>query len=862
MQTKSYQQKTLERLELWIEEIKKAQIQIKNIQKGIENLNQTSSKEEAHKMSVNTPFPRYLKNYPALAWDNLRDQKQIPSVIERNKKIFPEYISRTGDNGQPIPHVCLKIPTGGGKTFLGVSALQYLKQDTGFVLWVVPTKAIYRQTIRAFRTREHPYRQILENISGGRVKILEKGHFWTKQDVQNYLCLMVLMLPSANRQKNKKFLKIFRDSGAYSSFFPEVDDVLSNQELIKLYPDLNQNEEKTWVKQSLINVFKMIGPTVILDEAHKAYGPNNENNQQFVKSINRLNPRFVLELSATPKVGISNILVNISGTELKAEEMIKIPVEIHSFTNSNWKYTLAQTQKKLNELEKQAIKLHAKENRYIRPIALVRVEQTGKAQIGREGRIHAEQVKCYLIKNLNVPKYQIRIQSSEKKELRRENLISEYSQVRWIITKDALKEGWDCSFAYILALLDNTKAKTAITQMVGRVMRQPGALQVPKIEALNRCYIYCFNQKVSEAVQKVKDSLQKEGLTGVDQFVYGYDGTHTETKTITLSRRKKYKNSKIFLPQVLHKKGKRWLPIDYDRHILSQVNWNDISGGSAVNLDDPDVVQEVKVLMDLQGKKESKVTDINTDEKVTLEYFVRRLEDVVPNPWQISRIAEGFIKKHQKKQSDTLKLLNNRVYLSEVLKKRLKKEVDKKAEQVFRKKVQKEEIRFRLETDEQLNYEMEHSFSVTLPVKSRTLQGELGQEIQYSLFEPVFESAFDSEMEKNAAIYLDKSNAIHWWHKIAARQAYYLQGWKRHKVYPDFLAYRKNNNQLFIIELKGEQFKGSRDTIYKEKLMGKLEDIYKSAYDRGEMKINSPSAVLRMMFEDTWEQDLKGLIQR
>ena len=80
-------------------------------------------------------------------------------------------------------------------------------------------------------------------------------------------------------------------------------------------------------------------------------------------------------------------------------------------------------------------------------------------------------------------------------------------------------------------------------------------------------------------------------------------------------------------------------------------------------------------------------------------------------------------------------------------------------------------------------------------------------------------------------------------------------------MYPDFLAYRQDNNRLFIIELKGEQFKKSADTDYKDNLFKKLEKTYKSSYDRGEMKINSPSAVLRMMFEDTWEQDLGGLVK-
>ena len=847
MQIKNYQQKALDQLHIWFDELKKAHLQ--------------SGKTIKVLTDQNLKLPKEIKNYPLLAWNNLKEKKLVPAILENGNKKIPEYISRTGTSGEPIPHVCLKVPTGGGKTLLGVTAFECMKQDTGFILWIVPTKAIYEQTLKAFKTREHPYRQILENISSGKIKLLQKDERFTKQDTENHLCLMMLMLPSANRQKNRDFLKIFRDSSGYKSFFPEEDDWTANQELSKKHPDLEKNNSGDWVKHSLINVLKLIRPTVILDEAHKAYGTNNESNKEFVKSVNRLNPRFVLELSATPKLGISNILINISGTELKAEEMIKLPVEIHSFTNSDWKYTLAETQKRLNELEKKAEKLHTKENRYIRPMAVIRVEQTGKAQIGK-GRIHAEDAKKYLIKHLSVLENQIKIQSSEEKGLAGENLMSEASQVRWVITKDALKEGWDCSFAYILALLDNTRANTAITQMMGRVMRQPQAHRVMGNDSLNRCYIYCFNKDVGEAVQKVKESLEREGLTGIGNFVRGYDGRDDETKEITVKRRNKYKKCKIFLPQVLHRKGKRWHPIDYDCDILGELNWKDIDGGESVNLDDKNIIQEVKATLDLQGEEEITTEILDTNENLTIDYFVRRLSDIIPNPWQATRIANNFLQKHRIQGHNAVKLLNNRIHLSEVLKKRVKKEIDIKAELVFRDKVGKDEISFRLETDDQLNYEMEHSFSVFVSKKERTLQGKHGKDIQLSLFEPVFESEFDTQLEKDAAIYLDESNAIYWWHRIAARQAYSLQGWKRHKVYPDFLAYRKNDNRLFIIELKGDQFRGNPDTEYKKNLFRKLEDTYQSAYDRGEMKINSPSAVLRMLFEDTWRPDLGILIKK
>ena len=849
MQLKNYQQQALEQLEHWLDALKEA----------------LKDREDAKEFygGKHKEVPPHMQNYPASAWASLKEHGVLPGFPIDGNIVIPDHISRTATSGEPIPHICLKIPTGGGKTLLGVAALERIKQDTGFVLWIVPTKAIYEQTIQAFKTREHPYRQLLERISGGKVKLLQKTDRFTKQDVESQLCVMMLMLPSANRQKNKEFLKIFRDSGGYTSFFPEQDDAAANDKLSAQYPDLEKNASGDWVKQSLINTLKLIRPTVILDEAHKAYGDTGKNKAklkalaEFVKSVNRLNPCFVLELSATPKIGISNILVNISGTELQAEEMIKLPIEIHSFGNSDWQHTLAETQKKLKALEAQAGQLRARENRYVRPIALVRVTYTGKSQRDKPG-VHAEDARKYLIQNLAVPENQIRIQSSEQKELAGEDLLSEMSAVRWIITKDALKEGWDCSFAYALALLDNTTAKTAITQMVGRVMRQPHARIIKKNEGLNRCYIYCYNRDVGEAVEWVKSGLESEGLTGLGDFIGGQGGG-ADPRPKTIKRRAKYKKLEIFLPKVLHKAGSGWCPIDYDRDILSAINWDEIDAGEAVNLGDENTILEITATVDIQGSRETLTDTFDAGEQLHLDYFVRRLIDMVPNPWQVARMAERFLRKHKK--HDATKLLYNRMHLSEVMRRRVKENIDTKAEEVFRGKVGRNEIRFHLETDTRLNYELNKSFEVFVSDPERSLQGEHGRPIQQSLFDPVYESGFNG-LEKDFALYLDTNNAIYWWHRIAARQAYSLQGWRRQRIYPDFVACRRDNGTLLILETKGMHLKGNEDTDYKKQLLDTLEKTYSTALERGTMEVKEPPppARFRMMFEDTWKEKMNEFV--
>ena len=843
MQLKNYQQNALEQLDRWLAALKEA--------------HKDAADGEDFYAKRKRPVPEDLKNYPRSAWQSLKEQHVLPGISDNGTLNIPDYISRNGTSGEPIPHVCLKVPTGGGKTLLGVAALERIKQDTGFVLWIVPTKAIYEQTLNSFRTREHPYRQMLERISGGKIKLLQKDDRFTRQDVESRLCIMMLMLPSANRQKGKDFLKIFRNSGSYTSFFPEQDDSTANRALSERHPDLEKNNTGDSVKQSLINVLKLIRPTVILDEAHKAYGPNDQNNKEFVKSVNRLNPRFVLELSATPKIGISNVLVNISGTELQAEAMIKLPIEIHSFGNSDWKHTLAETQKKLQELESEAQKLQARENRYIRPIALIRVQRTGREQRGR-GIIHSEDVREHLVQQLAVPQNRIKVQSSEQKELAGENLLGETSPVRWIITKDALKEGWDCSFAYVLALLDNTTATTAMTQMTGRIMRQPHARSIAQSHALNQCYIYCYNTDVGKAVDKVKAGLENEGLTGLGNAIRGA-GEGDAPQPQTIKRRPKYKRLQIFLPQVLHKEGYRWRPLEYDRDILGAIDWSGIDAGKAVNLGNKDTIQEIIATVDVQGQRSVSEEAFETGERLSLDYFVRRLTDVVPNPWQAARMTANFLKKHT--GYDDSKLLNNRIYLSEVLRRNIKETLDKKAELVFRSKIKNDAIRFHLETDEKLDYELEKSLEVYVSSQERALQGEHGRPIQQSLFEPVYESNFNG-LEMDFALYLDKSDSISWWHKIAARQQYHLQGWRRQNVYPDFVACGKGDGKLLILETKGVHLKGNEDTDYKKKLLETLEEAYNEAIDRGEMKVCEPPAVFRMMFEDRWKEQVGALVAK
>ena len=816
MELKMYQLSVLDAFSRWLETLNEAQSE-----------SETATEVLAQ---AGVDIPAEVRNYPKKAWQNLTETGGVADGQA-------EYVDRTDDANRPIPHICFKVPTGGGKTLLAAAALERLNRQTGLTLWIVPREAIYAQTKAALWNREHPYRQMLERASAGRVKVLEKDDPFNRDDIANYLCVMLLMLPAANQQKGKEFLRMFRDSGRYPSFFPDSDDILGDGRIIYDYPDLECHVEDGPVKHSLFNVFKMLRPVVVLDEAHKAYGDGakkREANEEFARSINRLNPRLVIELSATPNSDISNLLVDIEGSDLKKEEMIKLPIQVTSFSEVEWQYTLGQAVQELERLDALAKSLEDNTGRYIRPIAVVRVERTGRDQ-RNQGKIHAEDVRQYLTQNLGIPADAVRVKSSENDELGREELLSEFSPVRWIITQSALMEGWDCSFAYLLVMLDNTKAQRAITQLVGRVMRQPHAQLVGggspnPYESLNQCYVYCHNAEVGAVVEQVRNGLKAEGLTGLDDEVKSASQQESEVQLRTVHRRQPFQGQKILLPRVLHKKGAEWIPLDYQSHILPYIEW------SAIGPPDPrasasEGVKRQSATVDLGDTLPIYHPDqeLDIDKTVKISDFVRRLSDIIPNSWQAARIVQELIERLRADGETEADIYDRRSYLALMLREHVKAEVEARAEQVFRHKLKEGVIRFDLETGEP-NYRIRDSYEIQVRANDRRLEKRYGEPIQMSLFEPVFAGHFDTELERKFAYYLDEQRAIQWWHRIAVRQQgeYYIQGWKQGRIYPDFVA-MAGENRVLIFETKGGHLRGNPDTEYKQKVLQTLEGAFNAA---------------------------------
>ena len=549
MELKEFQSLVLEKLSEYLEVLKQEQEE--------ENVLVRHYRQKGRKRN----FTDFCKK----AWETMHENNRLPLLKDKKgvSQTAP-YISKKDGSGGAVPNICLKIPTGGGKTLVGVNAVErincdYLTRNAGLVLWIVPTEAIYRQTLKSFRDKSHPYRQVFERASAGRVKILEKTSSFSLQDIRDCLCVMTLMLQSANRE-TKESLRIFQDSGKFIDFFPEPGNCQANYKLLSEIKNLDFNGDLSRkiggapdisIKQSLGNAVRIARPIVVMDEGHRAYSELARD------TVSKLNPRFILELSATPnmKERKSNVLVNVSGVKLKEEEMIKIPINISNSEKGDWKKTLCQAYEKRLELDKTAQKYFKASDRYIRPIMLIQTERTGKEQRGGKF-IHSEDAKEYLVRRLGVSPDEVRLKTSGKNELKDEDLLSGLSPVRYIVTNKALQEGWDCPFAYVLAILGKSQSKQALTQLIGRILRQPGAKEIKQFPSLNECYVFCYNRIVQDIAEDIRKGLQKEGMDDIADHVK-YRDSSLRKETAFRRKNQNFQN-RIFLPRVLFRdKGKQ-----------------------------------------------------------------------------------------------------------------------------------------------------------------------------------------------------------------------------------------------------------------------------------------------------------------
>ena len=782
----------------------------------------------------------------------------------------PVYQSKSNGLDEPMPDIYLKVPTGGGKTLLACHSIDliqknYLNKQYGLVLWIVPTTQIYRQTILALKDRAHPYREILDISSGGKTLIKEKTELFTPTDVAENLVVLMLMLPSANRQ-NKETLKVFRDAGGFTDFFPNEDAYEQQVHLLKKILNLDFFGSETEVfnrqiKTSLGNTLKLLQPIVIIDEGHRAYGDNAR------QTIQNFNPSFVLELSATPPP-LCNELVKITGRELHEEEMIKLDIHLTNKTSLDWKDTLLASFEKQNHLENLAKGYEQNTGKYIRPICLIQVERTGEDQRGK-GFIHAEDAKEYLLKKCSVPENQIAIKSSDKDDIEGVDLFSKNCDIRYIITKQALQEGWDCSFAYVLTILTNPSSATGITQLVGRILRQPNAIKT-KIAALDECYIFAFRPSAKTLLDDIKKGLEDEGLGDISGRLILDEGAKrtTRTRDFELNYRPKFKKfeGKIYLPKFVIQEKESWRDLVFESDILSQIDWTkvDISEIAEKTLSQSvNKEQELTIGLSQSGKEIlSETSRYETRGTLAIDevFFAQQISDIIPNPWMSFSMAAKTIALLTEKYKFEI-VASNFVFIIEELKKILNAQKNILAEAIFRNLIEQKKLHFFLLSDK-------GSFNLPTSVivqSEKQLVRKDNSPIQKSLFDYVPEENIN-ELEKAVAIYLDEQEKLLWWYRNMSRKDYNIQGWRRHKIYPDFIAADKKPDNvedyesIFVLETKGLHLK-NEDTKYKQ-------DVFKLCNELGAKKpwkelsdeFSDHKFNFQVVFEDEWQNKMNELL--
>lgn len=451
-----------------------------------------------------------LKNYQKQVISDLKRFLQLlvdgQNIRNAYSELWEEKGIKVGMDGMPpynaeisgVPQVCFKVPTGGGKTFLAANAIKPIFESMPHmhpkaVVWLVPSDSILSQTYNILNDRNHDYRKKIDVDFGNRVEVYSKQQLLSGQNfnpvsVNENLSIFVLSYDSF-RTSNKDGRKAYQENGNLASFVKYKNDS-------KL---LLEDTDET----ALIQVIRMLNPLVIVDESHHATSSLSK------EMLQNFNPSFVLDLTATPKDG-SNIISFVDARQLKKENMVKLPVIVYNRKNQEDVFLSAISLRK--KLEDEAIKEYENSKKYIRPIVLFQAQPRN----GDDSTTY-DKIKKSLIE-VGIPKEQIAIKTGDKDELKNIDLKSPDCEIRYIITVNALKEGWDCPFAYILATVANRSSVVDVEQILGRILRLPEAKK-NQSDVLNLSYVVTSSSSFYETLDKVVVGLNKAGFSSKDYRV-------------------------------------------------------------------------------------------------------------------------------------------------------------------------------------------------------------------------------------------------------------------------------------------------------------------------------------------------------
>ena len=398
---------------------------------------------------------------------------------------------------QDMPYFCLRVPTGGGKTWLAARSTvlvntHLLRTEHSVVLWLVPSRAIRDQTLKLLRDRSSALHSALALAGPITVVDLEEARSLTRATLDTSTLVIVSTVQAFNRE-DKDGLKVYQSNGALMQHF----DGLAESQRGRLLVDANG-----LAPCSLANVLRIRRPFLVVDEAH-----NNRTELAF-STLAAIDPSGILELTATPDTEKtpSNILHSVSAVELKTASMIKLPVMLE--TESDWQKCLAYAVDRREQLQAAADAEQRQGAPYLRPLVLIQ----SQARHRERDTLHWERILAELVDNQRIPSEHIAVATGERNDLDAIDrkfpggIADPECPVRLVITQQALAEGWDCPSAYVLASLAGTQSETAVEQLLGRVLRQPGATR-RATPALNQSYAYVMSNDFTSAANALRDRL-------------------------------------------------------------------------------------------------------------------------------------------------------------------------------------------------------------------------------------------------------------------------------------------------------------------------------------------------------------------
>lgn len=718
-----------------------------------------------------------LKKYQQKSIDKLKEYlKELQKSGPKRAFIYATDTAYKEDFFGEIPFVCMKLPTGGGKTLVGCYAVPEImnivlshKMDRGVVLWFTPSEAIKSQTLRKFKDRKDPHRQVLDVAFDNKVQVFsnEESLRLRRDDVENNLCVIIASLEAFRKEKTlQKKYKVYQENGEMVNHFENVKNIKGLE-----------TDGDGEIINSLANVIRMNSPLVVIDEGHKTQ------TQLSIDFIKDLNPGFIIEYTATPRAG-SNILVEIFASDLKQEQMVKIPIVLESAVQ--WENSLIRGIEKRKELEKEANKNKAE---YIRPIVLIQAEP--KSEVRKT--VTVEVVKEYLLK-AHIPEEEIAIKTSKINELEGIDLLSKKSKIKYIITVSALAEGWDCSFAYVLVSLANVGAKIAVEQIIGRILRMPYAKRKEN-EDLNRSYIFASAKNFQEAANQIISGLKENGYDSFDLI----DGSKKDQKYEREVKRAFKKD--LAVPM-----------ISYDGEALS---FEDLIGGDFelakqdyefdfdIHFDNDgraiiDVQKDNEWTRGVQQSLNLRYQDKNVTEKELVEWLDKRLRFTILEKKDKVAFLEKALNFQLKKRTLT-ELSVNRYVLVEKLSEHIQDVLEKYAKKKFDDLAKKGKI-----TTKALA-----KFPDTIILKDK-----ISQDYKKNYYEEL-DKLNGEEKSFVDRLDLDKLPNIEFWVRNREKvDPFYIQGWQKNKFYPDFIAMTKKGN-LVALEWKGEDRISNEDTGYK-----------------------------------------------